>query len=147
MLISRHRRQGQEKNTPHDDKTYQWDCMRVALIACLCLYRQHILASGKEGTAPPNSQKKRDTSRPSIFVQRIDVATCKPRAAVTTATTSMITSLTNVPRPGGSPGTAPAAPSEIPPWLQREERGNGMHARRALGFEKKRSQACPAKST
>ena len=91
----------------------------MALIACLCLYREHILASGKEGTA--SNPQNPDTSRPQFLSKRIDVKTRKSRAAVTTTTTSMTTLTPNVPRPGGSPGTAPAAPPEIPPWLQQDE--------------------------
>ena len=107
----------------------------MALIACLCLYREHILASGKEGTA--SDPQNPDTSRPQFLSKRIDVKTRKSRAAVTTTTTSMNTLTPNVPRPGESPGTAPAAPPEIPPWLQQEgeKQGNGMRQVSA-GFER-----------
>ena len=101
----------------------------MALIASLRLCREHILASGKEGTA--SDPQNPDTSRPQFLSKRIDVKTRKSRAAVTTTTTSMTTLTPNVPRPGGSPGTAPAAPPEIPPWLQQDEdekQGNGMLA-------------------
>ena len=123
MLISRHSSQQQEKNTPHAGSTYQWEYMHMESIACLCLYREHIIVSGKEGTA--SNPKNPDTSTPQFLSKHIDVAASKSRAAVTTTTTRMTKAITNAPRPGGSPGTAPAAPPEIPPWLQTKRKGNG----------------------